>query len=48
MGYLCRGCGREISEQDLRRIIQVRVGYLEGGEFYAESDIDYYHEGCES
>jgi len=45
---MCAGCFQKISEEDARRVIQVRVGYIEDGEFYAEEDVAYYHEGCES
>lgn len=40
----CSACGGPIEEGG--RCLQVRAGYLEGGEFQAEEDVAYYHPEC--
>jgi hypothetical protein len=40
----CDYCGKELKEDEF--VVQIRRGYIEGGDFYAETDLGYYHSDC--
>lgn len=42
--FTCGICSKEIKDDE--GVLQLRFGYVEGDEFFADHDSDHYHSGC--